>query len=208
MDAALLDRKIYEGRAHAARRIGYACTIYRPQGTTWENYLGELRCALSTDGAYKRPALYGKPVWYGDLDGRQTEPGDYLKRQIDGAVWFIAAQQSLLPIVMIECPRSVSLSRQSAVSGVGAVAYSGIIAPSTLVTLWPASLLIASSGGPAAGLPGDSNEASWRALLPVTFPVEPESTDILTDDLGRRFEVTGAELTDLGWRLSANEIHA
>jgi hypothetical protein len=38
--------------------------------------------------------------------------------------------------------------------------------------------------------------------------VEPESTDILTDDLGRRFEVTGAELTALGWRLSANELHA
>jgi hypothetical protein len=208
VDAQLLDRKIYEGRAQAARRIGHECTIYRPVGNAWQMYLGSLKCALSTDGAYKRPALYGKPVWYGDLDGRQTRPGDYLERSIDGAIWFIAAQQSLLPIVMIECPRSVSLARQSAVTGVGAVSYSGVIAPSTLVTLWPASLLIASSGGPAVGLPGDSNEASWRALLPVTFPVEPESSDILTDDLGRRFEVTGAELTALGWRLSANELHA
>jgi hypothetical protein len=208
MDAALLDRKIYEGRAKAAQHMGHQCTLYRPQGTVWEGYQGSLKCAFSTDSSYKRPALYGKPVWYGDFDGRQTQAGDYLMRLTDGHIWFIAAQASLLPIVLIECPRSLSLARQSAVTGVGAVSYSGIIAPTLLVPLWPASLLIASSGGPAAGLPGDSNEASWRVLLPVSFPLQPEASDILTDDLGRRFEVTGAELTDLGWRLSANEIHA
>jgi hypothetical protein len=29
----------------------------------------------------------------------------------------------------------------------------------------------------------------------------------VTDDLGRRYVIDGAELTDLGWRINANELH-
>ncbi len=208
MDGALLDRRIYAGRAHAARRLGYECVLYRPQESTWANELGSLYCAFSTEGAYKKPALYGKALWYGDLDGRLTKPGDYLVRLSDQSTWFIAAQAPTLPIIMIAAPRTLTLARQSPVAGVGAVAYSGVIAPTVLVTAWPASILFSGGGGAAAGLPGDVSEAAWRILWPVTFPLPIEATDLLTDDLGRRFEVSAAELTDLGWRLAANEVHA
>jgi hypothetical protein len=208
MNAELIDLKIYEGRAQAARRIGHQCVLYRPQDSTWENEVGELHCALSTEGSYKKPALYGKAVWYGDIDGRLTRPGDYLVRLFDRATWFIAAQQPLLPIVMIEAPRTLTLARQAPVAGVGAVTYSGVIAPTVLASAWPASILFTGGGGAAAGLPGDVPEAAWRILWPKSFPLTVEASDILTDDLGRRFEVTAAELTDLGWRLSGNEVHA
>lgn len=212
MNAAILDRQIYRGRAQAARHVGQACTVYRPvTDAPLGNWIAELKAAFSTDTTYKKPNLFGKPVWYGDFDGTQTKPGDYLVRVRDRATWFIATQPSLLAIELIDCQRTLTIARQAALTGVGAVGYSGVIDPTMVLGVngaWPASILLEGGAGAAAGLPGDATEASWKILLPVSLTLTVESTDIVTDDLGRRFEVLAAELTELGWRLSAKEVHA
>lgn len=214
MDGALLEQKIFHGRAMVARRIGFACNLFRPlQGQPpLGNLIATHKVALNAaDGAYKKPALYGKAVWYADFYARACLPGDYLVRIKDGAIWFIASRQPLLPIVAIDCQRSISIARQTPVSGFGAVGYSGVIDPTMVLGmggLWPCSILMEGGAGPGAGLPGDATEASWKILLPPSIPLTIESSDILTDDLSRRFEVLSAESTDLGWRLSAKEVHA
>lgn len=214
MDAQLLERKIFEGRAQVARRIGFTCNIFRPLAgfPPLKNLTATVKVALNAaDNFYKRPALFGKAVWYADFNGCVSRPGDYVVRLKDGAIWFIAAEQPLLPIVAIDCQRSVSLARQASLSGVGAVGYSGVIAPTMILGvggLWPASILMEGGAGAGPGLPGDATEAGWKILLPVSIPLTIEASDILTDDLGRRFEVLAAELTDLGWRLSCKEVHA
>lgn len=224
MDARLIQQRIYSGRAKAALRIGLPCRVYRPATflNPLTNQITIIRAAFNNgDTKYLKPNLFGKPVWFGDFDGRLTQPGDYLVRISDGSTWFIAAQQQLLPIALVECARSIKLSRASGAvcstgvqpcGPVGVGTYNSLSALQDVLgttdTPWPASILI---GGRVqanpTGLPGDVREAAWSILLPVSVPITIQSADLLTDDLGRRFAVESAEATDLGWRLIANEVH-
>ncbi|HHW4685713.1 MAG TPA: hypothetical protein ACQGQG_10560 [Xylella sp.] len=58
----------------------------------------------------------------------------------------------------------------------------------------------------AIGLPADVKNSGWRLLLPPFVPVVVRSGDIVTDDLGKRYAIEGAELTDIGWRINAQEV--
>lgn len=216
MDAAGINAKIYKGRGLAARRIGFPCDIFRPSGAeeplSWK--VGTIPVAFNAaDNAYLKPNQYGKPVWYGDFDGRFTQVGDYLVRQSDGAVWFVAAQQPLLPIICVDCPRKVYIQRQpdaTATEGVGS--YSALTDPANVLGspdyLWPASILMGGRKEASTGLPGGVPEAAWSILLPPSAPLTVQQTDIITDDNGRKFAVQSAEESDLGWRLLATEVHS
>lgn len=222
MDAATIQGKIYAGYAKVALRLGLAYQQYRPSLAA--NPLSTARASLyasfnAEDFKYGKPNKYGDPLWYGVFDGSTTLPGDYLVGP--GGTFFIAAQQLNLPILMVECNRQVRLLRVSAPSGVGAVGYSGQCATDSTDALgaggangsfgtgWPASIL---QGGRAeatgTGLPTTNKNAAWKILLPVSVPITMNASDILLDDLGRRYVVQGAELTDLGWRMQAVEEHA
>jgi hypothetical protein len=81
---------------------------------------------------------------------------------------------------------------------------------STLGLGWPCSLL-RGRGGSGQGQPdrlADSvSQAGWDILLPVSAPLVVKPSDIVLDDLGKRYQVGSAELTDLGWRVSVMEVH-
>lgn len=205
---------IYKGRGNAALRIGTPCQVFRPATTAnpFTNQIAQLNVAFNAaDPNYTKPNLYGKAIWFADMDGRQTLPGDYLVRSTDNNFWFIAAQQSLLPIVVIECNRSIRVLRQAPVTAVGNVPYGGIVAPTNILgspdSLWPASILQGGKPLPAVGLPSDVKDAGWKILLPASAPVTIKTADLIEDDTGRGFAVGSAELTDLGWRLEVNETH-
>lgn len=218
MDAATIQAKINAGRAKVAKRIGYDCRICRPTTATaapLDNQVGTVRAAFNAaDGKYRHPNLYGKPIWFGDLDGRLVQLGDYLVRTMDQATFFVAAMQPLLPIVLIECSRAVQITRQQAQGNVGAVGYGGLQTTNQVPVLgsvdrfWLASILMGKSAGDSLNLPGSPGTAGWRILLPPSVPVEILAGDTINDDLGRRFMVNAAELTDLGWRINAGELHA
>lgn len=215
MDGAKLHSLIYKGRAHAAARIGLPCQVFRPINATapLTNQVARLNVAFNAaDPTYKKPNLYGKPIWYADMDGRQTLPGDYLVRISDNAVWFVADQQQLLPIVAISCNGWVKVRRQAPATTFGAGPYSGVINPAYILgsvdAPWPASILMGGRALASIGLPADVKEGGWRILLPPSVPIEIEAGDRLDDDLARSFYVESAELTDMGWRLTVNEVHA
>lgn len=215
MDGNTIQQRIYAGRGKAAQRIGLPCRVLRPQiaSAPLANLITTLPVAFNAmDSSYTKASLYGKPVWYADLDGRFTAPGDYLVRVSDGAIWFIAAQQQLLPIVAVECNRRVTIARQASATVCGVGGYSGLQDPTdylgTADSLWPASILIGGRALSAIGLPSDVKEAGWRILLPPSIPVPIAAGDIIADDLERRFAVESAEQTDMGWRLTVNEAHA
>ena len=76
-------------------------------------------------------------------------PGDYLV-QAD-AIWFIAAQQRLVPVLCVQTNRIVSFSRPAAPSSTGVNTYGGVITATNelLLTNWPASVLgVAGRGHP------------------------------------------------------------
>lgn len=216
MDGATIQARIYAGRGKAAKRIGLTCQQYRPQSAAapLANPLAQILVAFNSgDNTYAKPNVSNDPVWYADFDGRLTQTGDYLVRALDGATWFISAQQQLLPIVCVECNRSVKVTRQQAVTAVGAVGYGGML-PATSEdvlggddNLWPASILIGGRKEQAANLPAGVKNSGWRILMPPSVPIVLKAGDLVTDDHGRRFMVDAAELTDQGWRMNANEAH-
>jgi len=229
MRAEQIHAKIYAGRGKAALRLGLAYRVLRPTGAAdpldSAGEMAVINAAFNAgDNDYRKPAKPGEAVWYGDFDGRQTRPGDYLVPASGlGQTYFIAAQQPLLPIVCIACDRAVRVSRaappQGGAEAVGAVGYSGLCeAPGASVdvlgastggvfTGWPCSILFGGRAQPASGLPADVKNAGWRLLLPPSVPLVLRAGDILTDDLGRRFAIEGAELSATGWRLNAQEAH-
>lgn len=207
MDAATLQARIYKGYSKAALRIGFDTDLYRP--TTANNPISGINKLRtfpasfnSEDMTYGKPNKYGHPTWYGLFDGTLTQVGDYLVNVQDGT-YFIAAQQTALPVLLVQCNRIIKIARPQQQAGVGALGYGGDTDSNetVLMTSWPCSLLQGTKGERGAvNLPGDVRDPWWALLLPSFSGVTLRSGDIVKDDLSRRYVISSAELSDLGWR--------
>ncbi|PXX42218.1 hypothetical protein [Aquitalea magnusonii] len=208
MDGATLQAKIYTGYGQAAKRIGFPCQIYRPSSPLMPLQAAAIKtipASFSDNGfRYSKPNEYGDPTWMGLFDGNQTQPGDILVG-VQGT-FFIAAMQKTLPIYCIQAERLVSVLRVSMDSGVGQVGYGGDTTGTEQVLMsdWPASVLQGTKGEQNdAKLPGDVRTPWWAILMPAWPGIVLRTSDIITDDIGRRYTVSSAELTDMGWRITA-----
>lgn len=210
MDAATLQERIYRGYARAAQRIGYMADLYRPTSAHYPlasiNKLRSIPASYNPeDMKYGKPNKYGHPTWFGLFDGSLTQVGDYLTNAQDGT-YFIAAQPTSLPILLVQTNRTINVMRPQQQAGLGAVGYGGDTDSNetSLMTAWPASVLEGSKGDKGEiSLPGDTRAPWWSILLPHWPGVSLRSGDIVTDDLARRYVISSAELTDLGWRITA-----
>jgi hypothetical protein len=166
-----------------------------------------LRAAFTArDDRFARGNAYGEALWHGIFDAAYTRPGDYLAQ--GDAIWFIAAQQRLLPVLCVQTNRIVSFWRPAAPSSTGVNSYGGVMTETNqvLLAIWPASVLGASGRGrPDTDLPSDSSIPYWTVLLPAVSGVTLLPSDLMTDDLGRNAVVAAAELTDLGWRIAVKQ---
>ena len=237
MNAEQINSKIYTGRGKAALRLGKDHDVWRPvlAGNPFTNQVATLKCAFNSgDNKYGMPNMPGDPIWFGDFDANLTQVGDYLVQCDDKcSIKYVGAMQPLLPIIVVECNRSIKLSRplsntgKSDPSQVGAVAYSGVCdsvgestdvfgtSPATGTGLsgnfigWPCSIIEGKGGSrlqhqlPTSAL----SMYGWAIMLPASIPAIINAGDRLLDDLGRTYSVNGAELTDMGWRIAATEVH-
>ncbi|MDP9055901.1 MAG: hypothetical protein M3N34_01015 [Pseudomonadota bacterium] len=238
MDADRLNARIYAGRGKAAARIGHMTRVYRPADAL--NPLANLVALLpvaynAVDGKYASANSYGKVVWYADFDASQAVVGDYLvstgannpfaNDEMDPEYFFVAAKQSLLPIVAVACNRFIRITRPAALAAnaAGATGYSGISATGMIDVLgaaaatnggqntgWPCAMIL---GGTAAHMKdplpaGAALGVGWMIYLPPSVPVALLPGDRVIDDTGRVLVIEGAELTSLGYRLQANEAHS
>jgi hypothetical protein len=211
MDESRLQDRISWGLNVAARSVGVPTDAYRPSDTSEPlrpaNRFLRLRAAFSNvHGAFERPNTYDHPLWNGVFDAAYTHVGDYLVQRC--GTWFIAAQQSLMPVLCVRADRVVSFTRPAAPAASGVNTYGGVTAATNtpLLTNWPASITSASPAGiPSAGLPGDPSVSHWTVLLPAYPGVVLQFSDLMADDLGRNAVISSAELTDLGWRLSVKQ---
>jgi hypothetical protein len=211
MDGAKAQAQAYKGYAQVAKRLGNAFTLYRPISPDMTvaqivatNFLASLN---AEDMTYRRPNKYGKPTWFAVMDGSQTQVGDYLIG--DTGEYFVAAQQPLLPILVVECNRTLIITRPQTQTQFGAVSdYEGTTAENETILMagWPASVLQGTKGEKGGvALPGDVRDAWWAILLPLVPGVVLRSGDLIADELGRRYIISSAELSDLGWRLTAQQ---
>ena len=221
MDGTRLQDVISRGMGTAARRAGVVCDAYRPCDAVnplaaTNRYLQLSAAFNAEDPGFRRAHAYGQPVWYGVFDSAYTRPGDYLVERGGTRVWFIAMQPPLLPVVCVLTNRVASFARPAAPMLPGINSYGGVL-HATLVPLmvdWPASVLAGGSGErEPAELPSDVRLGGYSVLVPAVPRLTAAACDevsslralrsdeLMTDDLGRNYVVSSAELSEMGWRL-------
>lgn len=111
-------------------------------------------------------------------------------------------------------PRTVSILRQAAQTGFGALPPSGagLALEQAIATGLPASIQHKSTGArPEAGLPADAaNRTLWRVFIPLGGLTlgAVQRGDIVVDDLGQRYQVTAPYWNSLGHNLLAERLEA
>jgi hypothetical protein len=213
MDAPQLQDRISKGNGRAALHIGTPCDLIRPQGPlnplSREFRILCLNAAfLPIGGRTKRPVPEQDPLWEGIFDAAYTKPGDILRRHNDGALFYVAAQQPMLPVQCVRAQRIVTLLRPAQPAAAGLNLYGGTItADDTILAQgWPASIVTAD--GPGSGLANieaEVNPGTWQVLLPPSLYLQLSTNDQITDDQGRRGIISMIETTDLGTRLTARQ---
>ena len=207
---ATVNAKVAYGFAKAAIALGADCDWYRPTAATapisTSMQMGVIKAAFQIPNtAYTTPSNYAKPLWWGLFYTALVQAGDYLVDPLLGT-YFVASVEPIHYPLCVSCNRVVTVSRPAAVAGFGAQPYSGDVfsTMAPLLTGWPVSLLNGTKGeNGSVALPGDV-KMPWAAVLMPALPgVTILMGDVLTDDLGRRFIVSAAELTGLGWRMTA-----
>lgn len=213
MDAATLQNRIYKGYGKAALRVGYLAELFRPNDATAPlaeaNKVGMLHASFNAeDMGYKKPIKYGDPTVFGLFDGSVTQPGDYLRTSQDGT-FFIAAQQTALPILLIKCNAVADFIQPQKQSGVGALGYGGTTTDNQtpVMTNWPCAIHAASKGDRMdMVLPGDTKTPWFNIYVPAILAVTLRAGDIVKDNLNRRYTISSAERSDLGWRINAAQV--
>ncbi len=208
MDGSRIQSLVNRGYALSAQRVGLPHNQFRPSGPgnplVPANLVQTLPAAFSADNyAFRRPQAYATPVWTALVDGSQTQVGDYL---VGAATWFVAAQDPLLPIEVVQCNATGSFVRPSAAGrGGGRQGYGGDVksTEASLLTAWPMALLQGTKGERGdVPLPGDVRMPWFTAFLPSVGGVELLTDDILLDGDGHRYKLSSTEKSPRGWRLT------
>jgi hypothetical protein len=211
MDGTRLQDIIAQGLGTAARAIGVLCDAFRPsEGANplaSVNRFLQLSAAFNPrDPGFRNAGLPGNAVWYGVFDSAYLVPGDYLVEQVSGRIWFVAALQNLLPATCVLTNCVLTVTRPSTAGVAGVNAYGGGTGSTAVVAGFPGNLLHGGSSRAPGAIPADARIGEAVALLPAVSAAPFFARgDLVTDDLGRSFVVSGAELNALGWRLDLRQ---
>jgi hypothetical protein len=192
--------------------LGSPYAQYRPSGannpTASGNLLRSIPVWITGDkqGEGTIPFTPAKPIAFGMFDAALTQVGDYLIG--DFGTFFISSQDVPMPMQLVSCNQTVSLSRPGSPQP-GANFYGGAAtaALTPLMAGWPAALLKGTKGDKGeVQLPGDTRLAWADIMLPATSGVEILPGDWITTAQGTPmiYTISSCEITALGWRLSAS----
>jgi hypothetical protein len=212
MDAARLSAVINRGHGIAARNIALQHEHYRPAGAhnplAAGNQLGTIHAAFdppSSGGfSFTKASTHQDQLFHGLFDATGFQVFDYLREPASGRTFFVAGLDHIEPPLCVECQRIVTVSRPQGATQVGVNPYGGSV-PETEIELmvgWPAALVEGRGGAKpsASDLPGDAGFARYALMLPYVEGVVLRPSDIIVDELGRRYIATGFELQSYGWR--------
>ncbi len=207
MDVSFIEDRIAWGHNLAARRLGSLVDAYRPNGlheplAASNRYL-RLHAAFSpSPGNFEQAPGYGNAIYFGYFDSAYTKPGDYL---VQGErTFFIATQESLLPVLCVRANRILTIRRPDAPAAAGTNGYGGVVSSATslVAARWPASMMGMATGGSAvSGLPTDTATPQWTVLMPASNTAAILPADLVIDDDGRQSVVISAERSHMGVRL-------
>ncbi len=205
MDAQKLHDLICRGMGNAARAIGEDYDLFRPAGPfeplASGNRLMRLPVVLDNYAANYRRVRGVDQGLRAMFDSISTRVGDYLSGP--GGVLFVAATPERERPVCVLTSISVDVYRARGPVLAGLNGYGGATDNSLEIVLkgWPVQVSVAGSGRRGA-LPADRVESSLSILFPAT-PVPIQAADIIQDAQARRFVVLSAEMSKMGWHLTA-----
>jgi hypothetical protein len=223
MRAEGIAKKIWTGYGRAGKKLGFPTNVYRPSSATNPlapgNLVTTLKASFAHNEEFTSMDKYGQPMWHTIIDGNKVTDGDYLvytDLHFDGTrTFFLACRWPDLPMPSVYCNSVINVMRPAQNAGTGVQGYGGNTLAGETVVLgggWPCGLLEGRLGQANVKLPGDTKDPWWRVLLPPSVPVELKSRDII-EEVGqttppRRFVVSSAELSELGWRILAEQATA
>jgi hypothetical protein len=112
-------------------------------------------------------------------------------------------------------PRTISVTRPQGQSGVGAVGYSGVTkaTESPVLSGIPANIQAKTTMArqPTGSLPAaPPGPIVWRVFIARNIVANGVilDRDIITDDLGCRYEVQAAYWNSMGWNIAATRLEA
>ena len=215
VSAALIARKVAYGYSKAAAALGRTTVIYRPTGATDPivpaNVFATRLAALDTVPAFTfvNPQKFGNPIFYAAMDSTGLIPGDYLVQA--GLTYFLTVLNDFAAPEAVNCTNRLSLLRTQPNVKAGIGGYGGSTASTDMIVAasWPGSVLEKGKGDRSEMLlPGDKKIGQWIVLLPPSLPVAPRTSDIFVDDVNRRFVISSAEQSFMGWRCMVQEVAA
>lgn len=215
-NAAYVQDKIYYGYAQAALRLGLTFDVYRSvtpiDPIVPVNVVANVFSSFNVSWDYMKANRYGNAVFQAVVDGRVVQLYDYLIG--NNQKWFIASwktTQIILPILAIECPHEITIERAAQDITPDSDQYSGYnsVQPTVLARGLPASILFANKGAKnPQKLPTDNNLGFWTILIPNLDGTIYLNRDIIIDENNFRYVIDTAELTNLGWRIMAQQLGA
>lgn len=209
MNAAELQDRMHRAAGRTAAIAGETCDLFRPTGPMHPlapaNRILRLHAAfLPMGGNFRRPVQHSQSLWEGLFDAAYTRPGDILRRARDGAVFYIAAQQPMLPVLCVRALRTVKITRPITANVAGLNLYGGAIAATEITRAegWPTTMtLLGSRGTGEAGIASELSGETWQVQLPVSLEIDLRPTDRLIDDQGRIGIIAGSETSEVGTTL-------
>ena len=209
MDALQLAARVKQGNGKAAKRLGTIASHYRamtPVSPLKAEPLQQLSASFTTDYGYMRSARFGQAARIGIFDASGFEVGDVLVSP-EAGTFYVAAMPLLQPILFVKAERLITLRRTAPGShSSGLQDYVGTTAAREKIILsdWPASILLNRSGEHSPlKLPGETRSAWYGILIPAYKDIHIHTGDFVADETSQRYVITGTELTEMGWRLTA-----
>lgn len=109
-------------------------------------------------------------------------------------------------------PRTVTLKRPNATTGIGGLPYGGLLSSKESQVTRPmrASIQYDRLGrAPLTGIPGDtSGRTMWKIFLPDAANGTVHARDIIVDDLGVRYQVVADYWNSLGYALQCERLES
>ncbi|VVC76000.1 hypothetical protein AQUSIP_13010 [Aquicella siphonis] len=108
-------------------------------------------------------------------------------------------------------PRTISISRPNPTTGIGALPYQGLdpTDETVLFTGIPASIQSRGATANKAGLPADTKGTPvWVIIIPLQYCPNGSilERDVITDDLGNRYQVAAAYWNSLGYQCESEKL--
>lgn len=214
MDGATLNSRVQRGYAISASKIGTMFDVYRSQAADGlrdpiqpTNKVASTQVSFSIKTSYAQAPQYTTNMWTMLIDQTVAKAGDVLNNGKD--TYVIVSEVPLLPPLALNTSNLVSIARPAGVSGVGDVGYS-TPQETTVATGVPAFISAKKdTGNQPVNLPGSiSKRTYWE--ISIYAPIGTiKDRDIITDDLGYRYQVTANDWNSpLGYLLLAERLEA